>query len=65
MSLDGSSPDRGKPPNFYLLKVVHKKLAFPTSNARWSTRGELSGKIHFESIFPSAKPSTNGRYLRN
>jgi hypothetical protein len=28
MSLDGSSPDRGEPPNFYLLKV-HKKLAFP------------------------------------
>jgi hypothetical protein len=29
MSLDGSSPDRGKPPNFYLLKVMQKKLAFP------------------------------------
>ena len=29
MSLDGSSPDRGKPPNFYFLKVMHKKLAFP------------------------------------
>jgi hypothetical protein len=29
MSLDGSSPDRGKTPNFYLLKVMHKKLAFP------------------------------------
>jgi hypothetical protein len=29
MSLDGSSPDRGEPPNFYLLTVMHKKLAFP------------------------------------
>ena len=29
MSLDGSSPDRGKPPNFNFLKVMHKKLAFP------------------------------------
>ena len=29
MSPNGSSPDRGKPPNFYLLKVRHKKLAFP------------------------------------
>ena len=29
MSLDGPSPDRREPPNLYLLKVMHKKLAFP------------------------------------
>ena len=33
MSLDGSSPDRGKTPNFCLLKVMRKKLAFPDLNA--------------------------------
>ena len=29
MLLDGPSPDRREPPNLYLLKVMHKKLAFP------------------------------------
>jgi len=74
MLLDGPSPDRREPPNLYLLKVMHKKLAFPdlkrasvdpdTSFRPRELSGFESGKIHFESIFSSAKPSTNGRYLQ-